>query len=72
MVLIGSTVSKGSFHAGSDIDLVVYELADDDYFKALSDCWHLLPSDFSLDLLPGEDVNKAIRGKVEEEGRELI
>lgn len=69
--LIGSAVISKRFHPRSDIDLMVKGLPDEKYFKALRDCWDLLPPDFELDLIPWGDAPEKLKKKAREKGEKL-
>lgn len=69
--LIGSTAFSERFHPRSDIDLMVKGLQDEKYFKALKDCWDLLPPDFELDLIPWDDAPEELKKKAREKGEHL-
>lgn len=66
--LVGSTVFPGRFSNKSDIDLLVQDLPDQEYFQALKECWDLLPADFEIDLIPWEEAPESLRDKAEREG----
>ena len=69
--LIGSAVFSKRFNPRSDIDLMVKGLPDEKYFKALKDCWDLLPPDLELDLIPWEDAPEKLKKKALENGEKL-
>lgn len=69
--LVGSAVNSERFHPRSDIDLMVKGLPDEKYFKALKECWDLLPPDFQLDLIPWNDAPEELKKKVREKGEQL-
>lgn len=69
--LVGSAAFSGRFHGRSDVDLLVKGLPDERYFKALKDCWNLLPPGLELDLIPWEDAPERLKEEAEEKG-ELV
>ena len=69
--LIGSTVFSKPVHYGSDIDLIVKGLPAKKYFRALKECWDLLPSDFELDLIPWEEASARLKKRAKDEGESL-
>ncbi len=68
--LIGSLV-YGLVHEKSDIDLVVEGLAAEQYIKALTELWDILPAGVELNLIPYEDAFPTLQEKIVREG-ELI
>jgi len=69
--LVGSAVISQRFHPRSDIDLMVKGLPDEKYFKALKDCWDLLPPGFELDLIPWTDAPEKLKKQAREKGEQL-
>lgn len=66
--LIGSLTDQEKIHPRTDIDLVVYDLKPEKYFRALADCYRCLEGKFELDLIPYEDANAFLREKLKEHG----
>ena len=69
--LVGSAAFSQRFHTRSDVDLLDRGLPDDKYFKALKDCWGLLPPGFELDLIPWEDAPESLKNKARDKGELL-
>lgn len=69
--LIGSLLTEESFHAKSDIDIVVEGLPPKDYFSALASVYDLLPPGLELDLLTLEAVQPGLRESIMTEGKLL-
>jgi predicted nucleotidyltransferase len=66
--LLGSVLSPEEFTKWSDIDMVVFGLSPDLYFKALARAWRLLPRGMELDLIPYEDADAFLKERVLKEG----
>ena len=66
--MVGSVISPEEFTEWSDIDLVVFDLSPDRYFKALASAWRLLPKGMELDLIPYEDADEFLKDRVLKEG----
>ena len=66
--LVGSAAFSTRFHSESDIDLLVKGLPDREYFRALKECWDLLPAGFELDLIPWENAPGRLRDRARKEG----
>lgn len=71
VLLIGSVV-RGVLHKRSDIDLVVEDLPPQNYIKALTAIYDLLPPGLELDLIPLEDAAPSLRARVLGEGVVLL
>lgn len=68
--LIGSLIS-GYVHERSDIDIVVEGLAPEQYIKALTESYDLLPPGIELNLIPFENAYPSLKEKAIKKG-ELI
>ncbi len=62
-VFIVGSLTRNNVHLNSDIDLVVFGLNDELYFKALSKIYEILPNGVELDLIPGEDLSANMQEK---------
>lgn len=68
--IIGSLV-KGIFHDRSDIDLAVEGLPAEQYIKALTELYDILPPGVELNLIPFEDAFDSLKRKTVVEGQLL-
>lgn len=68
--VIGSLV-KGIFHDRSDIDLVVEGLPAEQYIKALTELYEIIPPGVELNLIPFEDAFASLKRKAVAEGQLL-
>lgn len=73
VVLFGSLLHPEHMHEGSDIDLAVWNLPDDQFFDAWTAANYILgPYDFPpVDLVPIEKAYPAIKTMIAKEGVEL-
>jgi predicted nucleotidyltransferase len=62
---------KGIFHDRSDIDLVVEGLPAEQYIKALTELYEILPPGVELNLIPFEDAFDSMKRKAVVEGQLL-
>jgi predicted nucleotidyltransferase len=70
MVLFGSLVHPELFHIHSDVDLAVWELPEQHYYRAVANLLDINP-EFEVDLIRIEDAPATLQALVEEEGVEL-
>lgn len=71
--LVGSLAKTGSvFREDSDIDLVVFGLAPEKYFRALANLKEILPKDIEINLIPYEFANERMAQVVTYSGEVLI
>jgi predicted nucleotidyltransferase len=66
--LFGSVAWPERFHADSDIDLAVEGLPDEEYMRALTELWRLLPVGCELNLVPLESAFPELAERVRREG----
>ena len=67
VVVFGSLTNRELFHIRSDIDLAVWGLSDEDYWRALGVILDLSP-EFSVDLVTVETAPERICRTIETEG----
>lgn len=67
VVVFGSLTNRELFHIRSDIDLAVWGLPDEQYWRALGILLDLSP-DFSVDLVTFTDAPESLREAIESEG----
>lgn len=60
----GSLTGDSPWHSRSDIDLVVEGLANEEYVRALSELWELLPVGIDLDLITLEDAPPSLVARI--------
>ena len=70
IVVIGSLTHKQRYHQRSDVDLVVWELPEKKYYRAVAQLLHLDPKQ-EIDLVRVEDVSDSLKKHIEQEGIEL-
>jgi predicted nucleotidyltransferase len=70
VVLFGSMLSEQQVHGRSDVDLAVWGLKPQDYFRALGQLLSLNP-DIPVDLLEVETAPARIREQIETQGLDL-
>ncbi|MGB9777646.1 MAG: nucleotidyltransferase family protein [Anaerolineae bacterium] len=64
VVLFGSLAGDLPEHDFSDIDLAVEGLPPEDFFRAYSACWNLMPPGLMLDLVPLESASPELRARI--------
>ena len=70
VVLFGSLVHPSLFHLKSDIDLAVWGLAEEDYYRTVGILQSLNPK-FSVDLVRFEDISPDFQAIILKEGQDL-
>lgn len=70
VILFGSLVHPSLFHFKSDIDLAVWGLAEEDYYRTVGILQSLNPK-FSVDLVRFEDISPDFQALILKEGQEL-
>ena len=70
VILFGSLVHPELFHFQSDIDLAVWGLAEEDYYRTVGILQSLNPK-FSVDLVRFEDISPDFQALILKEGQEL-
>lgn len=70
VVVFGSLTNRELFHIRSDIDLAVWGLSDEQYFRALGILLDSSP-EFLVDLVPFADASDSLCKAIEDEGIEL-
>jgi uncharacterized protein len=67
VVVFGSLTVSGLFHHRSDVDLAVWGVAPDEYFRAVGQL-QALDADVSIDLVEFETASPRLQKKIEHEG----
>jgi predicted nucleotidyltransferase len=70
VILFGSLVHPELFHFQSDIDLAVWGLAEEDYYRTVGILQSLNPK-FSVDLVRFEDISPDFQALILKEGQDL-
>jgi len=70
VILFGSAAGNGYMHEGSDIDMLVDGIANDDFLQAGFDA-SVAAMPFDVDIIPRERARKEIIAAAEERGLEL-
>ena len=70
IVVIGSLTHKQRYHQRSDVDLVVWELPEKIYYRAVAQLLHIDPR-HEIDLVRVEDASDSLKKHIEQEGVEL-
>jgi predicted nucleotidyltransferase len=68
--IFGSLLARRRFHAGSDVDLAVWTLDDDNWLQAIGDL-QALDEEFRVDVVELARATDSIRRAVAEEGELL-
>lgn len=67
VVVFGSLVNKSRFHTRSDIDLVAWGIAEEDYWRALGRLLDLT-TEFSIDFIRFEEAHEHIKKVIDSKG----
>ena len=70
VVVIGSLTHQQRYHRRSDVDLVVWELSEKKYYRAVAQLLNLDPT-HEIDLVRVEDVSDSFKKHIDREGIEL-
>ncbi len=70
VVVFGSLVRKELFHRRSDVDLAVWDLDENIYYRAVGQLLYL-DSEISMDLVRIEEASDSLRSRIEKEGKVL-
>ncbi|RCW58650.1 nucleotidyltransferase family protein [Halanaerobium sp. ST460_2HS_T2] len=70
VVLFGSVLNEDKFHLHSDVDLAVFGLKDELFFKAYAEVMNIL-SGFEVDLLDYKECRESFKKEIKERGVEL-
>jgi len=70
VVLFGSVLEKDRFYMRSDVDLAVFGLKDELFYKAYAEVMNIL-SEFEVDLLDYKECRESFKKEIKERGLEL-
>ena len=70
VVLFGSVLDKDRFYMRSDVDLAVFGLKDELFYKAYAEVMNIL-SGFEVDLLDYKECRESFKKEIKERGVEL-
>ena len=70
VVVIGSLTHRQRYHHRSDVDLVVWDLPENNYYRAVAQLLKINPR-HEIDLVRIEDISDSLKKHIEQEGIEL-
>jgi len=68
--IFGSIVKEGRFRSKSDVDIAVFDLKNENFFRLMSDIYNFLGRE--IDLCQIEKIDKYLRKRIEETGTLMI
>ena len=70
VILFGSVVHPHLFHAGSDIDLAIWDLTGREYFRAVG-LLQSLDAEIKIDLVVFSEASPVLQAVIQRDGKEL-